>query len=386
MNMNNQEIIDNFAVTRKLSHNTKRRYKLILNRYSEFNNMTLQELLDEADDEEEQRIRRKKRKIKDRLIKFRTYVYDKYMVATAKSNMDVILTFYRHFEIEIPTLPPVSTKNTNENPPLRYDDLLTKKILRQVVDQSTPLVRAIVLFSISSGCANAEVMSLTIQDFIDATSNTTSRYHNSNNIYEVIELLIDRDDLVPTFYLKRRKTNKYYYTFCSPEATHAILSYLASARRKLVPEDKLFKIHPNALLRILSEMNDELGLGRKGTYKRLRTHMFRKFHASNLKKDGMSMEDINAIQGKGKHPINEPYFFDSPEHLKEEYVKHLDVITIKGTVNSLNLKSKEYHLLEQELEKRNQEYDSLKGRISNIEKAISNSMSADELELIDKYI
>ena len=90
MNMNNQEIIDNFAVTRKLSHNTKRRYKLILNRYSEFNNMTLQELLDEADDEEEQRIRRKKRKIKDRLIKFRTYVYDKYMVATAKSNMDVI--------------------------------------------------------------------------------------------------------------------------------------------------------------------------------------------------------------------------------------------------------------------------------------------------------
>ena len=384
--MNNQELIDDFAATRKLSPNTKRKYRLILNRYSEFNNMSLQELLDEADEEEEQRLRRKKRKIKTRLIDFRTYVYDKYMVATAKSNMDSVLTFYRHFEIEIPILPPVSTKNTKENPPLRYDDLLTKKILRQVVDQSTPLVRAIVLFSISSGCANAEVMGLTIQDFIDATSNTTSRYHNSNNIYEVIELLIDRNDLVPTFYLRRKKTNKYYYTFCSPEATHAILSYLASARRKLVPEDKLFKMHPNALLRVLSGMNDELGLGRKGTYKRLRTHMFRKFHASNLKKDGMSMEDINAIQGKGKHPINEPYFFDSPEHLKEEYIKHLDAITINGTVNSLSLKSKEYQLLEQELEKRNQEYDTLKGRVSNIEKAISSNMSDEELEILNKYV
>ena len=144
MNMINQEIIDDFATTRKLSPNTKRRYKRILNRYSKFNNMTLQELLDEADLEEEQRIRRKKRKIKDRLLKFRTLVYDKYMTSTAKSNIDVILTFYRHFEIEIPQLPKVSTKNTIENPPLRYDDLLTKSILRQVVDQSNPLVKAII--------------------------------------------------------------------------------------------------------------------------------------------------------------------------------------------------------------------------------------------------
>lgn len=386
MNMINQEIIDDFATTRKLSPNTKRRYKRILNRYSKFNNMTLQELLDEADLEEEQRIRRKKRKIKDRLLKFRTLVYDKYMTSTAKSNIDVILTFYRHFEIEIPQLPKVSTKNTIENPPLRYDDLLTKSILRQVVDQSNPLVKAIVLFSISSGCANAEVMSLTIQSFIDATSNQTSKYHNSNNIYEVIELLIDRDDLVPTFYLKRRKTNKYYYTFCSPEATHAILSYLASSKRKLVPEDKLFKIHPNALSRILSEMNDELGLGKKGTYNRLRTHMFRKFHASNLKKDGMSMEDINAIQGKGKNPINEPYFFDSPEHLKEEYISHLDAITIHGSVRSLSLKSKEYHLLERELEKRNEEYNTLRDRVLNIEKTIGNNMTPDEMDLLDKYV
>ena len=328
--MNNQEIIDNFAVTRKLSHSTKRRYKLILNRYSEFNNMTLQELLDEADDEEEQRIRRKKRKIKDRLIKFRTYVYNKYMVSTAKSNMDVILTFYRHFEIEIPTLPPVSTKNTKENPPLRYDDLLTKKILRQVVDQSTPLVRAIVLFSISSGCANAEVMSLTIQDFIDATSNTTSRYHNSNNIYEVIELLIDRDDLVPTFYLKRRKTNKYYYTFCSPEAVTSICLYLVSSGRKFKGhnEDKLFKINLDYLNEEFGVLNDKLELGEAGGYNRLRSHMLRKFNASHLYDDGMTMDDIDALQGRSKDSTRQAYFKDNPLKLKEKYVEHLGAVTI----------------------------------------------------------
>ena len=386
MCMNNKEVIDDLIKTRKLKKNTARRYTLILNRYSQFNNMTLEELLDEADEEEEQRIRRKKRKIKQRLINFRTHVYDNYMTSTAKSNIDVVLMFYRHHEIEIPMLPKVSTKNKKENPPLKFSDLLTKDIIKKVLDKSKPLIKAIVLFSISSGCANAETMSLTIQDFIEATSNNSSPYHTSNNIYKIIDELIDRDDIVPTFYMKRRKTNKYYYTFCTPEATHAILAYLGNARRKLVPEDKLFRIHPNALHRILSEMNDELGLGKKGTYNRLRTHMFRKFHASNLKKSGMSMDDINSMQGKGKSAVNEPYFFDNPEQLKEVYMRHMDAVTIEWNVRNIDMKSKEYRLLESELIQKNKDFNILQSRVDSIEKILSDNGSLDDLEIIKKYI
>lgn len=386
MNMKNQEIIDDFATTRKIKKSTKRRYTRVLNFYSEFNNMTLEELLDEADEEEELRIRRKKRKLKKRLTDFQTYVYDNYMKATAKGYLDVVITFYNHYEIEIPNIPQVNQKNVIDNPPLKYSDLLTKDILKKVLEKSTPLLKAIILFSISSGCANAETMSLTIQSFIDATSNPTSPYHNSNNIYEVIKLLIDRDDVVPTFYMKRRKTNKYYYTFCSPEATHAILVYLSNSKRKLVPEDKLFRMHKNVVGRKLAEINDELGLGKKGTYNRLRTHQFRKFHASNLKKDGMAMDDINSIQGKGKNTINEPYFFDSPDQLREIYMSHLTAITIEWNVHNLDMKSKEYLLLERELTSRNAEYADLQNRVKEIENAISSHMTEDDLNLMDKFI
>ena len=386
MYMDNQEIIDEIAIERNIKESTKDKYKIVLNHYSKFCGMTLRELLDEAEDEEEQRIRKKKRKIKRRLIDYRKFLFDNMLISTAKAYLSLVKTFYTHYEIELPILPKLNTLNVNDVEPLKYSDLLTKEIIKQVLDKGKPIMRAIVLFSISSGCANAETMSLTIHDFIEATSNDSSPYHNSNDIYEVIDLLMGREDIVPTFYMRRRKTNKYYYTFCSPEATQAILVYLANDRRKLVPEDKLFKIHPISVVRILGEMNDDLGLGKKGTYNRLRTHQFRKFHASNLKKSGMSMEDINSIQGKAKTAVNEAYFFDNPKQLKQIYIDHLDAVTINWNVHQLDMKSEEYRLLESELDKKNKEYDDLKDRIINIENAINNSMTSEELEIIEKYM
>ncbi|WP_295603056.1 site-specific integrase [uncultured Methanobrevibacter sp.] len=383
--MKNQEIIDQMAADRNLRKSTARKYRTALNSYSKFHNMTLQELLDEADKEEEQRIRRKKRKIKQRLIDYRAYIFEEYYLSTAKGYFTSVKTFYNHFEIELPTLPRISEKNANTSDPLKFEDLLTKPILKRVLDNSSAVIRALILFEASSGCALAETMNLTIGDFIEATSNQISPYHNSNDIYEIIDLLIDRTDIVPTFYMVRQKTGKYFYTFCSPEATHAILSYLSVSRRKLVPEDKLFKIHQNAYVRALSNLNSDLGLGKKGTYNRLRTHQLRKFHASNLRKSGMSMDDINAIQGKAKALINRPYFFDNPQQLKEVYIEHLEAVTINWSVNNMDIKSSEYRLLENELKRKNEEFEVLSDTVNQIVDSLNNSMTPEELTLIKKY-
>ena len=85
-------------------------------------------------------------------------------------------------------------------------------------------MRAFVLFMSSSGCARQETLNITIQDFIEATK----EYHASNDIYEIINELKGRKDIIPIFKLKRQKTNEYYHTFCSPEATCEIFHYLSS--------------------------------------------------------------------------------------------------------------------------------------------------------------
>nr|WP_278823564.1 hypothetical protein [Methanobrevibacter smithii] len=47
-------------------------------------------------------------------------------------------------------------------------------------------------------------------------------------------------------------------------------------------------------------INDTLGIGRVRRYLRFRSHMLRKFHASALYNDGMSIDKVNDLQGKAK--------------------------------------------------------------------------------------
>ena len=75
---------------------------------------------------------------------------------------------------------------------------------------------------VSSGCSRRETLNLTIADYIKSVSD----YINQVDFYEILKFLVDNEDVVPTFRLKRQKTNKYYYTFCSPEASQKIAYYL----------------------------------------------------------------------------------------------------------------------------------------------------------------
>lgn len=54
-------------------------------------------------------------------------------------------------------------------------------------------------------------------------------------------MLKDGEDVVSTWKLKRTKTQGYYYTFTTPEATHEIIHSLLSDERVLSNKTPLFK-------------------------------------------------------------------------------------------------------------------------------------------------
>lgn len=54
-------------------------------------------------------------------------------------------------------------------------------------------MKAVILFMANSGCAKRETLNLTVQDFIDATI----EYHESDDICEIINILNNRDDVIP---------------------------------------------------------------------------------------------------------------------------------------------------------------------------------------------
>lgn len=319
------KILEELSKSRNLAPKTKQGYLNAMNCYSMFNNNSFKNLLSEADQEEENNVRWKKRKLKKRLINFRCYLQEEYLVSTAKVYFQRILAIYRHFEIEIHELPYTSNKHGNIPKPITFEDLPTKTIIKNAINIANPIMGAIILFMASSGCARRETLNLTVGDFIVATY----EYHKETNINKALNILKELDDIVPTFRIRRQKTNKFYFTFCSPEASKEIINYLFS-RENLNEEDSLFDINLYYLNKFFMSINDELNLGKAGTYNRFRSHMLRKFHASALYNadNGLSLEEIDALQGRSKDKTHNSYFMENPNALKNKYVEALPSITI----------------------------------------------------------
>lgn len=94
--------------------------------------------------------------------------------------------------------------------------------------------------------------------------------------------------------------------------------------------------------------------------------MLRKFHASQLYNDGMPLEMVDALQGRSKDSTHTSYFMEDPKKLKQQYVEHMDAITINMNVSSLDIKSEEYINLESENKKLNMHIDSQNKAIDSV--------------------
>ena len=247
---------------------------------------------------------------------------------------------------EIPHLPDAKYDKLYET---NYLDLPTHEHIRKACDSVPVDLKAIILFMSSSGTAKAETLSLTVNQFIKGASS----YHNGGSLELILETLSHKRNIIPTFYLKRIKTDKYYYTFCSPEAARFIVKYLQT-RKDLSLDDKLFDFTAAKLLNKFQEINDRMGWGFKGKYRFFRAHTLRKFHASNI---GLSAEYIDELQGRSKNYVHATYIKTNPEKLKRIYKSAMhnvliynkeeaDVVNQEFTiVVNVFLAGKEYNIL-----------------------------------------
>ena len=363
--MNDEQILDELHMSLNHSKNTRKLYKQAVSRYTEFCQMSLSELLDEAEYEEDNGVRWKRRKLKRRLIGFRQFLLENFTLNTVKSLFNPILAIYKYYEIEIIQLPKLNVKQANKPEPIKFKDLPDKEVIREIISITNIRMVAIILFMCSSGCARRETLNLTIKDYIFALD----EYTDKTDIYEILDEMYDTKDIVPTWSIWRQKTDKYYTTYCSPEAVKAINRYLLTREDKLTPDSKLFKIDEMYLNQTFKDLNNELGLGKVGSFVRFRPHMLRKFHASALYNDGMSLDKVNDLQGKAKNKTDASYFMTNPEDLKYDYIAHLPAVTISQDVQKLSIKSPEFLQMENENKALQGEIDQIKEDLKQFRKA-----------------
>ena len=150
-----------------------------------------------------------------------------------------------------------------------------------------------------------------------------------------------------------------YFTFCSHEAVKSINSYLLTRTEILTKDKPLFKIHPRYINMVFERLNGEFQLGKVGNYNRLRPHMLRKYHASQLAESGMSTDHINLLQGRKVQGVaHEHYIRIRPETLKEEYITALPYLVVED----VNKYRTENEILREE----NLEYKAKEDKINSI--------------------
>ena len=332
--------LETFIHDKNLSPSTAQLYSSCVKLYEEINQLTLDYLLEEADKEEEEGIRWKNRTIKDRLIRFRKYLFNNKSQGTANRYLGCIKTIYRHFEIELQPLPSFNSRQIDLTYQMDYDDLVTKQQLVDAYHEANNVTKCIILLAMSSGLSKVDMLNLQVGDFIKACN------VKNEKLPDALQEIKTEPNLIPCFKGERQKTGVRYTTFCSPEATEHIVQYLIGRNAKLYEQeseltftDKLFDISNNHLLYTFRKINNKLNLGKVGKFSRFRCHALRKFQAStllNCEEMQWTVEEIDALQGRLQDMTHRAYFHQSTDKLYEKYCACVDGLMLFKSINGID--------------------------------------------------
>ncbi|WP_405309884.1 hypothetical protein [Methanobrevibacter sp.] len=324
--MEDEEFI-NFCKEKNLAPSTStKKYKNHLKNYTNFNKMTLRELIDEADEEEENQIRMKRRKIRKRLIDFRTWMLidRKFAGSTIKGNITSVKSFYRHHGIETPSLPNV-VLNDSPNDHIEFGDLPTIDTIRTAMESTKKQNhKALILFSACTGSGRKELANFTFQQFLDGVAPFCHNPKNAEDVINELDGKCEELEIIPVFKMKRFKTDYIYYTPVTPECLQVMINYLKSEGRGLKPEDRFFKLGEWGVSSVFEQTNDKFNWGKRGSIRFFSSHRVRKFHASAIE----DTDFANYIQGRKPGVIKETYFKKDVNRVREEYKKHMHKFSI----------------------------------------------------------
>ncbi|MGI6481686.1 MAG: tyrosine-type recombinase/integrase [Methanobacterium sp.] len=373
MNNNIDPLLEEY-LDRDLRASTKRNYRIHLETYQKVTGLTLTELIEEAESEEDLGIRPRNRKIKKHLKKFHKYLENEdYTTLSVKINLSSIRSFYRYFDIELPNQ---RSKYKKDKINITTDDLPGKKEIKKALKFSNIKYQAIILTMSSSAMGASEVVSLKVKDLIKGLGKNVSLKQNGlidiNKTREILDL---KKNNVITWTVTRQKTGQKYITFSTPEALEAILNYLESEPPSS-PHDGLFrakarkKLAVKSLYEYFRKLNVRCGWKKIGTQSYFRSHHLRKFWANQMEKRALGYKDSRLLMGHASESIQgstgAAYFKPDHDHLRQQYIQSMDAVMINWKVkteivNDAKLEKMEEKIrkLEEEDQKKNELLDAI---------------------------
>ena len=415
---------------------SKKVYIITLNKFCKLTNTTLSNLVKKTK-EQQNRIIEKTTKIEQQgdteivektIIKFdvngpdsiiKQYL-DLYLIkckernnknTTINNNMVQIRAFLSHYDVTLPKynkLPDDSHK--------WY--LLTKEDFKYVINDSTLIHKSLIEFLISSGMRITDATSLSIRDFMNATS----EYHD----YVDVEEFIDNapQDMIGSWYFHPHKTQRMgieCQTFNSPESSNSILQHLRKIKNEYLPnknqrdnlnlkinkDDALFgsrntyykeSIPSNAIsdrfwiknrkLREhrIAQINEKIQNGELSPedydnevakIPKFHAHACRKYFETMIARNCGDLRICTLLEGHVS-PVatDSSYIKHDINDVKEAYMLALDDLSLEKTETKVYTSEVRREMeekisqLEQELENKNREVNTVNDRVDSIEQIL----------------
>ena len=386
-----------FLNSRQVRKSTKEQYISRIFKYCIFLDKTPSELIEEAEDEEEKKIRMKNRHIKKYLNDFLHHLIDKKKSPSyIRDFLITVRSFYSEFEVEIPK---IRLKHENTKRMITTDDIVGKKHILRALEHCNLKYKSIILLMSSSGMGKAEIIHLTYNDFLNAISEYYKPSINEQfDIYLLAEKIREQiTDMIPTWQIKRHKTNMPFITFSSPESTQSVIYYLLERMKKNKPitnlDDPLFEanghqVDSNSFSIYFLGINDKCDYGFVGYHRFFTSHKLRKYFASTLNKNNVPEISTQWMLGHSIDRVTDAYFKLDINALKEQYkrvVKDLSIekvitreITTKEYDNILEELRKEREIRDEENKTTDKEMAEMSKRVKLLEQLLSDEEYAKE--------
>jgi integrase len=346
MDITNDPAITDWFDAKWKALSTKENYLKAIRDYCEFTGKMPSELLDEAEEQFDKRLPMRKISVNRYVIDFRKLLNTRNLAPRTKElYMTGIKAFYRHYKIELPEIESEKAKPKPEN----VTKIPTKEDWQEVLKICDPLERAILLLGLSSGLSSIEIRNLKIKDFYDGYDEKT----------EITTLDFMSDGKC------RSKTGVEFVTFLTPEASKAVLDYLAyrnktsklidprinahNEKQKVITEEGYLFI-PRLIDPKYLETKDEnlrhlkkqslIGIFRsisersqkyspKGSWNFIRAHNMRKHFNSKLNSKNCTFLAIEIFMGHALNATHQAYYRPSVDELREIYKTFIPDLTIQ---------------------------------------------------------
>ena len=135
----NDELFKNFTISCNHAIGTTQSYELSLRKYCNYFDMSLKELLEEAEGDEMNGVKWKYNRLKSKLVEYRHHMFQSYAAGTVRKEMNGIIFFYKFYDIEVWNLPKGNDKSIQKLAPIYFKDLLDKEVIREAFQIASPL-------------------------------------------------------------------------------------------------------------------------------------------------------------------------------------------------------------------------------------------------------